>query len=157
MKVILFSNQLIDDVKLLELPKRQDYGVNENDISKRLMDYGYHAPTLSFPVHGTLMIEPTESESLKELDNFIEVMMNIYQEVQEIAEGKADKEDNLLINAPHPEYEAVADEWKHSYSRQRAIYPTQQVRENKFWINVARIDNTLGDRQLIATRSEEVE
>jgi glycine dehydrogenase len=136
---------------------QQDYGVNENDISKRLMDYGYHAPTLSFPVHGTLMIEPTESESLKELDNFIEVMMNIYQEVQEIAEGKADKADNLLINAPHPEYEAVADEWKHSYSRQRAIYPTQQVRENKFWINVARIDNTLGDRQLIATRSEEVE
>lgn len=133
------------------------FGISENDISKRLMDFGYHAPTLSFPVHGTLMIEPTESESLAELDNFIEVMMTIYQEIQEIAEGKADKEDNLLINAPHPEYEAVADEWKHCYSRQRAIYPTDAVRENKFWLNVARIDNTLGDRQLIATRNKRFE
>ena len=127
-------------------------GISENDIAKRLMDYGYHAPTLSFPVHGTLMIEPTESESLSELDNFVEAMLTIWQEIQEVKEGRADAKDNVLLNAPHPEYEAVADEWDHAYTRQKAVYPTQAVRDNKFWINVARVDNTLGDRKLIATR-----
>lgn len=82
-------------------------GISENDIAKRLMDYGYHAPTLSFPVHGTLMIEPTESESLWELDNFVTVMQTIWQEIQEVKNGSADKEDNVLVNAPHPEYEVV--------------------------------------------------
>ncbi len=130
----------------------QQTGITENDIAKRLMDYGYHAPTLSFPVHGTLMIEPTESESLNELDNFINVMDNIWEEIQEIKEGKADAKDNVLINAPHPEYEIVSDEWEHSYSRTKAAYPIESVRNNKFWINVARIDNTLGDRKLIATQ-----
>ena len=129
----------------------EETGINEGDIAKRLMDYGYHAPTLSFPVHGTLMIEPTESESLAELDNFISVMLTIWQEIQEVKEGKADKEDNVLINAPHPEYEVVANEWNHSYSREKAAYPIESVRENKFWVNVARIDNTLGDRRLLPT------
>ena len=125
----------------------EESGISENDIAKRLMDYGYHAPTLSFPVHGTLMIEPTESESLWELDNFVNVMQTIWQEIQEVKEGKADKEDNVLLNAPHPEYEVVANEWNHSYSREKAAYPIETVRENKFWINVARVDNTLGDRK----------
>ena len=127
-------------------------GISENDIAKRLMDFGYHAPTLSFPVHGTLMIEPTESESLWELDNFVNVMLTIWEEIQEVKDGRADKEDNVLINAPHPEYEVVADEWNHSYSRAKAAYPIDSVRENKFWINVARVDNTLGDRKLLPTR-----
>lgn len=113
------------------------------------MDYGYHAPTLSFPVHGTLMIEPTESESLPELNNFINVMKSIYKEIKEVENGTYSKEDNVLVNAPHPEYEAVADDWKHSYPRSKAIYPIESVKENKFWINVARVDNTLGDRNLV--------
>ena len=127
-------------------------GISENDIAKRLMDFGYHAPTLSFPVHGTLMIEPTESESLWELDNFVKVMETIWEEIQEVKDGRADKEDNVLVNAPHPEYEVVADEWNHSYSRAKAAYPIESVRENKFWVNVARVDNTLGDRKLLPTR-----
>ena len=116
------------------------------------MDYGYHAPTLSFPVHGTLMIEPTESESLAELDNFVDAMLTIWQEIQEVKDGRADRTDNVLLNAPHPEYEVVADTWEHCYTRQKAVYPTPAVRDNKFWINVARVDNTLGDRKLLATR-----
>ncbi|MBQ8520417.1 MAG: aminomethyl-transferring glycine dehydrogenase [Bacteroides sp.] len=127
-------------------------GISENDIAKRLMDYGYHAPTLSFPVHGTLMIEPTESESLWELDNFVKVMLTIWEEIQEVKDDRADKADNVLVNAPHPEYEVTADEWTHSYSRTKAAYPIESVRENKFWINVARVDNTLGDRKLLPTR-----
>ncbi len=137
---------------ILECRKIQkETGISENDIAKRLMDYGYHAPTLSFPVHGTLMIEPTESESLAELDNFIEAMQHIWEEIQEIKEGKADPIDNVLLNAPHPEYEVVSQDWNHGYSREKAAYPTESVRENKFWINVARVDNTLGDRKLLPT------
>ena len=126
-------------------------GIDENDIAKRLMDFGYHAPTLSFPVHGTLMIEPTESESKAELDRFIEVMECIWDEIKEVEEGKASKEDNVLKNAPHPEYEIAADEWKHSYTRTKAAFPLDWLHENKFWINVARIDNAYGDRNLIPT------
>jgi glycine dehydrogenase len=143
---------------ILECRKiHEETGISENDIAKRLMDYGYHAPTLSFPVHGTLMIEPTESESLAELDNFIETMLTIYREIMEVKEGKADKADNVLINAPHPEYEVVADEWTHSYPREKAAYPIESVRDNKFWVNVARVDNTLGDRKLLTTRYETFE
>jgi glycine dehydrogenase len=129
----------------------EETGISENDIAKRLMDYGYHAPTLSFPVHGTLMVEPTESESLAELDNFVLTMLTIWDEIQAVKEGRADKTDNVLLNAPHPEYEVVANEWTHAYSREKAAYPIQSVRDNKFWINVARVDNTLGDRKLLAT------
>ena len=98
------------------------------------------------------MIEPTESESLAELDNFVEVMLNIWKEIQEVKNGEADKNDNVLINAPHPEYEVANDLWEHSYTREKAAYPIESVRENKFWINVARVDNTLGDRKLLPTR-----
>ena len=125
-------------------------GITESDIAKRLMDYGFHAPTLSFPVAGTLMIEPTESESLTELDRFIETMIQIRQEIREVAEGDFTFEDNVLVNAPHPEYEAVADEWKHAYPRSKAIYPLPHVADNKFWINVARIDDAYGDRNLVS-------
>ena len=124
-------------------------GVDEGDISKRLMDFGYHAPTVSFPVHGTLMIEPTESESKAELDRFVAVMNQIYQEAQDIASGKADAEDNVIKNAPHPQYEVCADEWHHAYTRQQAAFALPYLEDNKFWVNVARIDNGFGDRNLI--------
>jgi glycine dehydrogenase len=113
------------------------------------MDYGFHAPTLSFTVHGTLMVEPTESESMAELDRFVDAMLHIFDEIKDIESGAADKTDNLLLNAPHPEYVIVADEWTHPYSRAQAAYPTAWVAENKFWFNVARVDNGFGDRNLV--------
>ncbi len=125
-------------------------GITETDIAKRLMDFGYHAPTLSFPVHGTLMVEPTESESKHELDQFIDALLTIREEIREIEDGRSDKTDNVLLNAPHAEYEIVADEWHHAYSREKAAYPTPWVRENKFWIPVCRVDNGWGDRNLVA-------
>ena len=124
-------------------------GITESDVAKRLMDFGYHAPTLSFPVHGTLMIEPTESESLAELNRFVDVMLCIWSEIEEIASGKYSREDNVLINAPHPEYAACSDEWNHAYPRSKAIYPLEYLRENKFWLSVGRIDNAFGDRNLV--------
>lgn len=125
-------------------------GITESDVAKRLMDFGYHAPTLSFPVHGTLMIEPTESESKHELDQFIDALLTIRAEIAEIERGEADPKDNVLVNAPHAEYEIVANEWNHPYSREKAAYPTDWVRENKFWIPVCRVDNGFGDRNLVA-------
>ena len=125
-------------------------GITEADIAKRLMDFGYHAPTLSFPVHGTLMVEPTESESLQEIDRFCDVLLQIRQEIADIESGKADKTDNVLLNAPHPEYEVVADEWTHPYSRKQAAYPTEWVAQTKFWCRVGRVDNGFGDRNLVA-------
>ena len=125
-------------------------GITEADIAKRLMDYGYHAPTLSFPVHGTLMVEPTESESLVEIDRFCDVLLQIRQEIADVESGKADKTDNVLLNAPHPEYEVVADEWTHPYTRQQAAYPTEWVAQTKFWCPVGRVDNGFGDRNLVA-------
>lgn len=146
------ANGFVGHEMILECRKiHEETGISENDIAKRLMDYGYHAPTLSFPVHGTLMIEPTESESLAELKNFVATMEEIYHEIEEVKNGDADKTDNVLINAPHPEYEVVGNEWRHGYSREKAAYPITSVRENKFWINVARVDNTLGDRKLLPT------
>ncbi len=126
-------------------------GVTETDIAKRLIDYGFHAPTLSFPVHGTLMIEPTESESLAELDRFADAMQQIFEEIKEVENGVGDKTDNVLLNSPHPEYSIVSEEWNHPYSRAKAAYPTEWVAENKFWVNVARVDNAYGDRNLMCT------
>ena len=139
------GHELILDCRRL----KETCGVDESDIAKRLMDFGYHAPTLSFPVHGTLMIEPTESESKAELDRFLDVMQCIWDEIQEVKEGRVDAEDNVLKNAPHPEYEVVSDTWTHSYPREKAAYPLPFLRENKFWINVARVDNGFGDRNLV--------
>ncbi|WP_075602279.1 aminomethyl-transferring glycine dehydrogenase [Saccharicrinis aurantiacus] len=126
-------------------------GITELDIAKRLMDYGFHAPTLSFPVHGTLMIEPTESESKQELDKFISALTGILSEIKEIESGEADKEDNVLKNAPHPDYKVVSDEWSHPYGREKAAFPQEWIKENKFWISVARVDDAFGDRNLICT------
>lgn len=135
---------------ILDCRQFKHAGITETDIAKRLMDFGYHAPTLSFPVHGTLMIEPTESESLRELDLFVDAMLTIREEIREVEEGRADKTDNVLLNAPCPEYEVVNSEWNHAYPREKAVYPTEWVRENKFWIPVGRVDNGWGDRNLVA-------
>ena len=138
---------------ILECRNIKEYsGITETDIAKRLIDFGFHAPTLSFPVHGTLMIEPTESESLRELDRFVEAMLTIREEIDEVAKGKADKTDNVLVNAPHPQYEVCADEWKHAYTRTKAAFPLNRIWENKFWVNVARIDNAFGDRNLLSVQ-----
>ncbi len=131
-------------------------GVTETDIAKRLMDYGYHAPTVSFPVAGTLMIEPTESESKEEMDRFVEALKSIRSEIREIEEGKADKENNVLKHAPHAEYVVTANEWDKPYSREKAAYPLPWVRENKFWTPVARVEQAFGDRNLVTT-SESME
>ena len=135
---------------ILDCRQFHEIGITESDVAKRLMDFGYHAPTLSFPVHGTLMIEPTESESKAELDQFIDALLTIREEIREVENGTANKEDNVLVNAPHPEYEVVADEWHHSYSRAKAAYPTDWVKSNKFWVPVGRVDNGFGDRNLVA-------
>ena len=128
---------------------KTDTGITELDIAKRLMDYGFHAPTLSFPVHGTLMVEPTESESLQELDRFIEVMKSVYNEIMEIKSNIAYKEDNVLKNAPHTGEAVVSDEWSHPYSREKAAFPLKWVRDNKFWPAIARVDDAYGDRHLV--------
>jgi glycine dehydrogenase len=141
------GHELILDCRAI----KERSGIDETDIAKRLMDFGYHAPTLSFPVHGTLMVEPTESESKAELDRFVQALDCIWNEIKEVEEGKANKEDNVLKNAPHPQYAVTADEWPHSYSRRKAAFPLDWLQENKFWVNVARVDNAYGDRNLIPT------
>ena len=135
---------------ILDCRQFHSIGITESDIAKRLMDFGYHAPTLSFPVHGTLMIEPTESESLCEVDKFIDALLTIRREIAEVENGEVDAKENVLVNAPHAEYEVVADEWNHAYSREKAAYPAEWVRENKFWLPVCRVDNGWGDRNLVA-------
>lgn len=124
-------------------------GIEVEDVAKRLMDYGFHAPTVSWPVAGTMMIEPTESESKAELDRFCDAMISIRKEIAEIEEGKADKVDNVLKNAPHTAQRVTGDGWKHSYSREKAAYPAPWTRTNKFWPPVARVNNVLGDRNLV--------
>ena len=123
--------------------------IDEQDVAKRLMDYGFHAPTVSFPVAGTMMIEPTESESKEELDRFCDALIAIRGEIQDVLDGKADARDNVLKNAPHTAEEVTSDEWTHPYSREQAAYPLPYLREAKFWPTVARIDNPYGDRNLI--------
>lgn len=128
---------------------KREAGIEVGDIAKRLMDYGYHAPTVSFPVHDTLMVEPTESESKEELDRFCSAMINIRKEIDEIAIGHADRNNNVIKNAPHTAKAVITEDWKHNYSREKAVYPLKWVKENKFWPGVARIDNAHGDRNLI--------
>ena len=131
---------------------RKEYGIDATDIAKRLMDYGFHAPTLSFPVVDTLMVEPTESEPLAELDRFIEAMLSIKAECEAVKNGVADKDNNLLKNAPHTAAEVCSDQWSHPYSREQAAYPLEWIRDNKFWPHVTRVDNGYGDRNLICAR-----
>lgn len=125
--------------------------IEVEDIAKRLMDYGFHAPTISWPVPGTIMIEPTESEDMAELDRFCDALIGIRQEIEDIANGISDSEDNVLKNAPHTAEEALSDTWSHPYSREKAVYPTNDVRKNKFWPSVGRINQAHGDRNLICT------
>ena len=132
-------------------PFKISAGIEAEDVAKRLMDYGFHAPTLSFPVAGTLMIEPTESEGKAELDRFCDALISIYQEIKAIEDGKADKKDNILKHAPHTQLVICADEWDKPYSRQTAAFPLPYVIENKFWPSVSRVNNTHGDRNLICT------
>lgn len=131
-------------------PFKKTAGIEAEDIAKRLMDYGIHAPTLSFPVAGTLMIEPTESESKFELDRLAEALLLIREEIREVEQGKQPRDDNVLKNAPHT-HMCLTGEWKHPYTREKAVYPTQFVKQNKYWPTVRRIDNAYGDRNLMCT------
>jgi len=130
-------------------PVRKSSGVTDEDVAKRLMDYGFHSPTQSFPVHGTLMVEPTESESKYELDRFCAAMISIRAEIDEIASGMADPEDNLLKNAPHTPVMVAMGEWEHPYSREQAVFPAPWTVESKFWPPVRRVNNAFGDRNLV--------
>jgi glycine dehydrogenase len=130
---------------------KKSAGIEVDDIAKRLMDYGFHAPTMSFPVPGTLMIEPTESESKAELDRFCDALISIRGEIREIEDSRWSRTDNPLKNAPHPASAIATDEWPHAYSRAQAVYPSEATRSHKFWPAVGRIDNAAGDRNLICT------
>ena len=140
------AHEMILDVRKF----KSEYGVEAADIARRLMDFGYHAPTLSFPVHETLMVEPTESESKQELDRFIEALKTIKQECEDIKSGKLDKDDNPLKNAPHTQFECLSSDWNHKYSREQAAFPLEWVKNNKFWAFVGKIDGGFGDRNLVA-------
>jgi glycine dehydrogenase len=141
------AHEMIFDLR----PLKQASGVEEGDVAKRLMDYGFHAPTVSFPVPGTLMVEPTESESKDELDRFCDAMIAIRGEIQDVIDGKADRADNLLKNAPHTAEAVAANGWPHRYSREQAVFPLPFVRHHKCWPSVGRIDNPYGDRNLICS------
>ncbi|MDZ4744906.1 MAG: aminomethyl-transferring glycine dehydrogenase [bacterium] len=130
---------------------KQRGGLEAEDIAKRLMDYGFHAPTLSFPVPGTIMIEPTESESKAEIDRFCDALLSIRKEIEDVCLSVVDAKDNVLKNAPHTQYVATADEWTHPYTRKQAVYPLSWVRDRKFWPSIGRVDNAYGDRVLICT------
>ena len=132
-------------------PFKKSAEIEAEDVAKRLIDYGFHAPTMSFPVAGTIMIEPTESEDKAELDRFCDALLGIRAEIRAIEEGKADKVDNALKNAPHTQFDITADEWNHAYTRQQAAFPLPWVKHNKFWPSVTRVNNTFGDRNLICT------
>jgi glycine dehydrogenase len=136
---------------IVDLRSFEEHGIHVEDVAKRLMDYGFHAPTMSFPVAGTLMIEPTESESKAEIDRFCEAMIRIRGEIRDLVEGRADRHDNVLTNAPHTAREVVSDSWSHPYSREQAAFPAEWLHERKFWPAVARIDNGYGDRNLFCT------
>jgi glycine dehydrogenase len=134
---------------IFDLRAFKSKGVDEIDVAKRLMDYGFHAPTVSFPVAGTLMIEPTESEPKAELDRFCDALIAIRREIEDVITGKADPKDNVLKNAPHTAAAVSSDTWTHPYSREQAAYPLPWVRASKVWPSVGRIDNPYGDRNLM--------
>jgi glycine dehydrogenase len=141
------AHEFVMDVRQFE----QSAGIKAEDIAKRLMDYGFHAPTMSWPVVGTLMVEPTESESKAELDRFCDALISIREEIRAIEGGAASRTDNLLKNAPHPASVLVSDNWTHPYGREQAAYPAAWLRQHKFWPAVGRIDNPYGDRNLVCS------
>jgi glycine dehydrogenase len=150
---VLFKGKhgLVAHECILDLRPCKSAGVEVEDVAKRLMDYGFHAPTVSWPVPGTVMIEPTESEPKDELDRFCEAMIAIRAEIDAIGAGHGDRKDNLLKNAPHTAEQVTADEWSHPYSREQAAYPASWTRRQKFWPAVARIDSVYGDRNLFCS------
>jgi len=141
------AHECIIDIRSI----KSDTGISEEDIAKRLIDFGYHAPTMSWPVAGTMMIEPTESESLSEIDKFCSTLKKIKQEIDKIQSGEYDKIDNPLKNAPHTHVELTANKWEHKYEREEAAYPSEFLRTNKYWPPVARVDNVYGDKNLFCT------
>ena len=146
------TNGLVAHEFILDLrPFRKSADITEEDVAKRLMDFGFHAPTMSWPVPGTMMVEPTECESKAELDRFVEAMITIRREISDIESGKLDKEDNPLKNAPHTAQMVMDDDWSHPYSREQAAYPVAGLKERKFWPACARVDNAYGDRNLVCT------
>ena len=151
MYIAMMGAEGLTDAMIIDCRPFKEHGIEVVDIAKRLMDYGFHAPTMSWPVAGTMMIEPTESESLVELDRFCEAMISIREEIRAIEEGKVDKEDNLLKNAPHTAESLIASDWQHPYSRESAAYPSAWTKEYKFWSAVGRIDNAYGDRNLVCS------
>ena len=150
---ILYTNKngMVAHEMILDCRGFKKYGIDVMDIAKRLIDYGFHSPTVSFPVAGTLMIEPTESESKRELDLFIESMISIKKEINEVIDGVYDKEDNVLVNSPHTFSYLITDKWNHSYSREKASFPLEHLRQVKYWSPVSRIDNAYGDRNLVCS------
>ena len=150
---VLFKGKhgLVAHECILDLRLWKSAGVEVEDVAKRLMDYGFHAPTVSWPVAGTMMIEPTESESKEELDRFCDAMISIHREIEAIVSGEADRQNNVLKNAPHTAQQVTADNWDRPYSREQAAYPAPWTREHKFWPAVARIDNVYGDRNLMCS------
>jgi glycine dehydrogenase len=130
-------------------PFKKTAGIEVDDIAKRLMDFGFHAPTMSFPIPGTLMVEPTESEPIEELERFIEAMVKIREEIRAIEEGRMPRDDNALKNAPHTAAAVLADEWKHPYSREAAAFPAPWIKQRKYWPPVGRVNSAFGDRNLV--------
>jgi glycine dehydrogenase len=150
---VLFKGKrgLVAHECIIDLRQWKSAGIEVEDVAKRLMDYGFHAPTVSWPVAGTMMIEPTESEAKHELDRFCDAMISVHAEMEAIAESKQDRQNNLLKNAPHTARQIASDEWKRPYSREQAAFPAPWTREHKFWPAVARIDNVYGDRNLFCS------
>ena len=141
------AHEMIFDLR----PLKQASGIDETDVAKRLMDYGFHAPTVSFPVAGTLMVEPTESEDKAEIDRFCDALIQIRKEIEDVVTGRADRVDNVLKHAPHTAEAVTATEWTHPYSREEAAFPLPFVREKKYWPPIGRIDNPYGDRNLFCS------
>ncbi|HWN24854.1 MAG TPA: hypothetical protein VNN16_07075, partial [Candidatus Sulfotelmatobacter sp.] len=150
---VLFKGKhgLVAHECILDLRQWKSAGIEVEDVAKRLMDYGFHAPTISWPVAGTMMVEPTESEPKHELDRFCDAMISIHAEIETVAHGKMDRENNLLKNAPHTAWQIASEKWDRPYSREQAAFPAPWTREHKFWPAVARIDNVYGDRNLFCS------
>jgi glycine dehydrogenase len=141
------AHECIIDIR----PIKAKSGISEEDLAKRLIDYGYHSPTMSWPVAGTIMIEPTESENLEEMDRFCNALISIKKEIDKVEQGEFDKIDNPLKNAPHTYLELAANEWAHKYTREQAAFPNEFLRHNKYWAPVGRVDNVYGDRNLVCS------
>jgi len=141
------AHEFILDLRTL----KKESGISDEDVAKRLIDYGFHAPTMSFPVPGTLMVEPTESESKSELDRFCDAMISIKKEINDVQTGKSDPIDNALKNAPHTAAYVTSNDWRHPYSREQAAYPAPWLKEYKYWPPIGRVDNAYGDRNLVCT------